>query len=240
MVLACTTPSPARVTNRVVDVGELPAVDVRPVGALAERDRDRVAATVVVAADRLGRRRLPWRAPVVVTIHGDVYGFVAATGQTVPSLRAWTVDHAVHLLTLDTWRSTDDDDVARRLTHELCHVALTDRLRLLPDPAPLPRLVTEGVCSVVAEQDDERADAAAVADALDAGRAIDFDDDSSFAYAVAHHVIAGLQRCHGDDAVLALVDAVAGRATTTVSLARFLPEPPRALIGACPTTMPTR
>ena len=207
-------------------------ITVRAVaGALAVADIDDVAAAVPAARACLTAWHLSLQHDVVITIHGSVHSFIQNTGQIVPTLRAWSSWRDVHLLTTDTWRAQDDDDIKRRLTHELCHLGLQHRIGRARG---LPRLLSEGVCSVVADQGADRLDVDAAAAALDQGRVIDFDDDSVFAYAVAHHVVAGLARCHGDAAVLALVDAVAARDTTTTThLREFLPVAPRALIGAC-------
>ena len=228
-VVACVS-APAVVVDRAVVVHD--DVTIRAVdGALAVADIDVVAAALPAARAQLSRWQLTWRHPVTITVHGTVHGFIQATGQTVPTLRAWSTWRDVHLLTTDTWRAHDDDDVRRRLTHELCHLGLWHRANAA---SGLPRLLTEGVCSVVADQGNDRLDVDAVIVALDEGRAIDFADDSVFAYAVAHHVVAGLVRCHGNAAVLAVVDAVAARdPSTNANLGDFLPAPPRELIGAC-------
>ena len=234
MLLGCSTPRAAVVPTHVLRDTHT-TVTIRAVdGPLAVADLDVVAAAIPAARARLLRWHLSWAHDVTLTLHGSVHGFIQATGQTVPTLRAWSTWRDVHLLTTDTWRAADNDEVRRRLTHELCHLAVWHRAGSAAVARSLPRLLTEGVCSVVADQGRERLDVDSVLTDLDDGRAVDFDDDSVFAYAVAHHVVAGLARCHGDDAVVALIDAVTARdPTTAATLVDFLPAPPRELVGAC-------
>ncbi len=172
-----------------------------------------------------------WQHPVVVEIHSDPSTFIRATGQTVPTLRAWSTWHRVDLLTTDTWARATDLDVEQRLTHELCHLGSWHRASNEAQARLLPRLVSEGVCSVVADQHTLRLDAEAVQNDLDNGRAIDFADDSSFAYAVAHHVVAGQVVCRGQASVTALIDAFYSGADVDTALGAS----PRALVQAAAT-----
>lgn len=189
------------------------------------------------ALARLQTWGLAWRHPVVVEIHSEPSTFIRATGHTVPTLRAWSTWQRIDLLATDTWASATDVDVEERLTHELCHLGTWHRAANEVQARALPRFVSEGVCSVVASQEQLRLDAPAVLRNLDAGRTIDFTNDSPFAYAVAHHVVAGLVRCRGAGAVVAVIDAVyAG-----VDVVSALGSPPRALVqaaatGTCPET----
>ncbi len=234
VLTSCATPAALR-TDVVSHAADTPTVTVRAVDG-ADADIARIVAALPTARSRLRTADLLWRHEVTVTIHGSVHSFIKATGQTVPTLRAWSTWRAVQLLTIDSWQRDDDDEVGRRLTHELCHIGLWNRAGSIDRARRLPRFISEGVCSVVADQVEQRIAAADVAADLDTGRSIDFDDDSAFAYAVAHHVIAGLARCHGEAAVLKLVDDVLdSRGDTAIALARFLPVPPRQLID-CSTS----
>jgi hypothetical protein len=146
----------------------------------------------------------------------------------VPTLRAWSRWQQIDLLATDTWSEASDVDVERRLTHELCHLASWHRAANSTVARTLPRLVSEGVCSVVADQGALRIDAVTVGQELDDGRAFDFLNDSTFAYAVAHQVVVGLITCRGEGAISALLDNVyAG-----VPLSEALEGEPRALVHA--------
>lgn len=177
-------------------------------GAVAARDLDRVRRLLPSALLRLQRYGLVWQHPVTIDVHSEPSTFIRATGQTVPTLRAWSTWQRVDLLATDTWSRATDVDVEQRLTHELCHLGSWHRATTEARARMLPRFVSEGVCSVVADQQRLRLDAATVHNDLDNGRAIDFTNDSPFAYAVAHHVVAGLVVCRGASAVTTLLDAI--------------------------------
>jgi hypothetical protein len=193
-------------------------------------DVDALARAVPAAAARLQRAGLRWQVPVDVVVHANVRAFVAATGQTTPTLRAWTTWSTVHLLPRWTWRLDDDDATVARLTHELCHAALHQRH---PDATTAerrraPRFVTEGVCSVVAGQSRERAARDDVRRAVARGDRVDFDDDPAFAYAYAHHVFAAVEAC----GVIALVDVV--DRTGAGARVEDVLGPPAAWLEGCP------
>lgn len=190
-----------------------------------------VATLMPAACTALSRWGLGWRRPARVTVHHSVDSFVEATGQTTDSLRAWTGWDHMHLLTLSSWADQGRDAVARRLTHEACHIGLLQRFgdEDQARQAHLPRALTEGFCSVVADQGGERLDKAAVQEALAAGRPMDFVDDSPFAYAVAHHVVAAIAACRGDAALLGLFDDVAAGATVAGALGRA----PQGFLTSC-------
>ena len=154
-----------------------------------------------------------------VVVYGHVVSFVRATGQTSAGGRAWTTPTTIHLLRPALWDRHDDDDIRRRLVHERCHQRLWQRAAAssaslassVSSVARGPRAVEEGLCSVVARQGDLRGERAAVVDELEGGRVVDFNEDSAFAYAVAHHVVATLDGCLGRQGVLtAYDDLVAG------------------------------
>lgn len=206
-----------------VDVDAVRVVDV---DGVAVDDGDRVVVDAVrAAAARLAAAELAWPRGARVHLHHDVHAFVLATGQTTPTLRAWSVGDAVHLLPRDTWLRPDD--APARLAHELCHVALTRRA----GGRPLPRFGSEGVCSVVAGQasarmplDDVRA---AVVDRSDA--VLDFDGDSAFAYGFAHHAVARAVAC--GRALAVVVDVLAVRADVVAALGA---APAALLAPECP------
>jgi len=183
------------------------------------------------ACAALTRWGLGWRRPARLTVHHSVDSFVDATGQTTDSLRAWTSWDQLHLLTLSSWTDQGRPAVVRRLTHEACHIGLLQRFvdEDQARKAHLPRALTEGICSVVADQGVDRLDKAAVQQALAGGRPMDFVDDSPFAYAVAHHVMAGIAACRGDAALLGLFDDVAAGATAAGALGRA----PLAFLAGC-------
>ncbi len=182
-----------------------PPVTVR---ASADSDDDATAVTASVAPAllRLQAYGLVIRGPVTILIHDDVAGFVRATGQTRASLRAWTTWGVVHLLPRSTWNDASGEATTARVAHELCHVALFHRHRDEADARAhrAPFFVTEGICSVVAAQENHRLPLAAVQARAD--EAIDFEGGPSFAYAYAHHVVASVERCRGPAALIALYD----------------------------------
>jgi hypothetical protein len=168
---------------------------------------------------------------IPLRIHTDVDGFVAATGRVTDTLRAWSTVAGIDLLTLASWHRQDDEAVRRRVAHEVCHVALFRRTQ--GGRAP-PRALAEGLCSVVAGQEDERLPLDEVRARARAGEPLDFDGDSAFAYGVAHHVVDGIWRCRGPGALLAAVDAIA----TGVEVAAALGAPPLAFLDGCPGSGP--
>ncbi len=153
---------------------------------------------------RLARFDLRLLRPSRVLVHDDVHDFVMATKQTTPSLRAWSTFQTIHLLPPSTW--TDPSSTSSRLAHELCHLSVWQRVGESNAKA-IPRFVTEGVCSVVADQGAARMPRQQVKDASDAGAAVNFDDDAAYAYGYAHAVVAAFVACGG--VVSALVDATA-------------------------------
>lgn len=190
------------------------------------------AAFVVAALDDARGVLLAWhlglRVPSTIIVHDDVHAFVMATGQTTPSLRAWSTYDTVHLLPPETW--TDPTSTTPRLAHELCHLALWQRVGR-ERAKNIPRFVGEGVCSVVAGQGEQRmpVDQVRAAASDDDARAIDFDDDAAFSYGYAHAVFQAFVDCGGD--VLAVVDATAAGARVDVALG----QAPRAFLeGHCP------
>jgi hypothetical protein len=175
------------------------------------RDAAAIVRALPAAAKRLGAHGLALpatTAPLHVVVHDDVAGFVRATGQTTATLRAWTTWDTVHLLPRDTWQRSDDDAVVARLTHEACHAALAQRHQDVDDARSHrpPRFVSEGVCSVVAEQAESRLGPDEVVARLEGGARVDFDENPTFSYAFAHHVFARLARCRGDEALFDVVD----------------------------------
>jgi hypothetical protein len=161
-----------------------------------------------------------------VRVHDDVDSFVAATGQVVETLRAWSSIDGVELLTPESWYARDKAAIERRVAHELCHVAIFQRSRSRPPP----RALAEGICSVVAGQDNERLSLNEVKRGVANDAPLDFMSDSRFAYGVAHHVIAGLVRCRGLIAVRAAIDAIADGAEVDAALG----APPLSFLDGCP------
>jgi hypothetical protein len=219
---SATTTACAEVDVDVVGVG----IDVH-----ISHDVAVIATLLPIACDGLLRWHLQPRRPVHVTIHDTVDSFVAATGQSTDTLRAWTTWDHVHLLTLSSWQDQRRSAVMRRLTHEMCHLGLLHRLgdERRAREARIPRAVGEGVCSVVADQASERMGIDEVTASLADGRSMDFVDDSPFAYAVAHHVMAAIARCRGDETLLQLFDDVAAGATVADALGRA----PLAFLAGC-------
>jgi len=162
------------------------------------------------ACDRVSRRGLQISAEVDVVVHASADAFVAETGQLHETVRAWSRYNRVDLLTLASWQRRDGDDVVARLAHELCHQAIWQRCGSedAARAAKMPRAWVEGLCSVVAGQGAERMPKDAVVADVASGRAVDFDDDSTFAYAVAHHVVDGVIACRGDGVVDDIVGAL--------------------------------
>jgi hypothetical protein len=190
------------------------------------------------AAARLVAAGLRWRVPVHIVVHDDVDSFVKATGQTTPTLRAWTTWDTVHLLPRDTWRSADVDAAASRLAHELCHAALLQRADDVAAARahPVPRFVAEGLCSVAAQQGHARLSLDELRAAIVDGARVDFDDSPAFSYAYAHHVFAAVVACRGPGALVAAWDAAADGARVEDLLGA---SPPRWLDdGACTSITP--
>ncbi len=165
-------------------------------------------------------------------VHDDVAGFVRATGRTTPSLRAWTTWQTVHLMPRATWQRGDEEAVVARLAHELCHAALVQRRDDFADALAHrgPRFVGEGVCSVVAEQGRERMPLATVRARIDDGARVDFDDDPTFSYALAHHVFASFVACRGNAALLDVVD----RSAAGERVQALLGDDPTTWLDGCP------
>jgi hypothetical protein len=229
LVGSCAGPRPARASSSsATTFTALCADDVDVAVRGVSDDVERVAAAVPDACARLTRAGLTLAGAVPIHIHDDVDRFVAATGQLGDTVRAWSTIDGVHLLTLASWYAADDETLQRRLAHELCHVALFRRTRA---GRPPPRAIAEGLCSVVATQDDERLPRDDVRRRTAAGERPDFDADSVFAYGVAHHVVAGIGRCRGRAFLLEAIDAMA----TGVDVTAALGAPPLAFLeDACP------
>lgn len=191
------------------------------------KDVARIVDALPAACARLDAAGLIPVGDVPLRIHDDVDAFVAATGQLVETLRAWSTVDGVDLLTPASWHRSDDVAQQRRVAHELCHVALFRRTRA---GRPPPRALAEGICSVAAGQADERLPLEEVRRRAAAGEAIDFVDDSAFAYGVAHHVVEGIWRCRGPAGLLSAVDAMAGSVEVVVALG----APPLAFLDGCP------
>ena len=234
-IAGCGIAATAKRSGRSSTTTTCAEVEVDVVGLGIEVDASHEVAVVAtllpLACDGLRRWHLQPRRPVHVTIHGTVDSFVTATGQSTDTLRAWTTWDHVHLLTLSSWQDHRRSAVTRRLAHELCHLGLLQRLgdERQAREARIPRAVGEGVCSVVADQASDRMGKDEVSAALAEGRSMDFVDDSSFAYAVAHHVMAAIAHCRGDESLLRLFDDVAAGATVTDALGR----PPLAFLAGC-------
>lgn len=183
-----------------------------------------VTAALPAARARLARFALAPHEVVTIVVDRDVHDFVMATGQTTPSLRAWSTWKTIHLLPPDTW--TDPSSAPSRIAHELCHLALWQRATE-DVAARLPRFVSEGVCSVVADQGEQRMPRDDVrARVASDGDNLDFDDDAAFSYGYAHHVFATIYRCGGASAVVAVVDASLAGARVE----HALPASPRSLL----------
>ena len=235
-IAGCGTAATAsRSTTTTTTTTTCAEVDVEVVGVGIDVDISHdvavIATLLPIACDGLLRWHLQPGRPVHITIHATVDSFVAATGQSTDTLRAWTAWDRVHLLTLSSWQDQRRSAVIRRLTHEMCHLGLLQRLgdERRAREARIPRAVGEGVCSVVADQASERMGIDEVSAALADGRSMDFVDDSPFAYAVAHHVMAAIARCRGDESLLRLFDDVAAGATVADALGRA----PLAFLAGC-------
>jgi hypothetical protein len=161
-------------------------------------------------------------------IHASVDTFVAATGQVVETLRAWSTSDSIDLLTPESWQSQSAEAIERRVAHELCHVALFQRTK---EGRPPPRALAEGFCSVVAGQQDERLPLDDVLREAGNDSPIDFSSDTAFAYGVSHHVVASFVRCRGSAAFLMAIDRIAAGVDVTTALG----APPRAFLSGCPS-----
>lgn len=185
------------------------------------------------ATARLAAFGLRLAVPSTIVIDDDVSSFVAATGQTTPTRRAWSTWNTVHLLPPSTWADNTPAAADKRIAHELCHLALWQALgtKAQAEAAHLPRFVVEGVCSVVADQGSSRLPKDQVLALLQTGRRLDFDDDSAFAYGLAHHVFAALLACRGPRELQRIVDVVAAGAAVQEALGS---SPSRWLEEGCP------
>ena len=195
------------------------------VSVVGDADAAFVAAAKAAADVRLAAFGLALAEDSRVIVYGDVHDFVLATGQTTPSLRAWSTYRTIHLLPPSTW--TDPSSTSSRLSHELCHLALWQRAGEAKARA-IPRFVGEGVCSVVADQGALRMPAAEVKARADDGSSVDFDDDAAFAYGYAHAVFAAAAACGID--IVDVADATAAGARVEDALGGA----PRAFLDGCP------
>jgi hypothetical protein len=101
--------------SAVVVSADAPPITLSARGALAARDLERVRRLLPAAQAQLRGWGLLWRRPVVVEIHSEPSTFIRASGQTVPTLRAWSTWQRIDLLTTDTWeRATGAAAIARR------------------------------------------------------------------------------------------------------------------------------
>ena len=171
-----------------------------------------VVQALPLAVARMQEAGLRLRVRSEIIVHDDAFAFVAATGQTTPTLRAWATYQTVHLLPPSTWRDPGPATAAQHLAHELCHLAQWQAFGSADDAeaARLPRFVIEGVCSVVAHEGDKRQPRDEIRERLRDGAVVDFDDDPVFSYGLAHHVFAAVLRCRGQaglDEVFAAVVA---------------------------------
>ncbi|MDP2344690.1 MAG: hypothetical protein Q8O67_27320 [Deltaproteobacteria bacterium] len=204
LVCACATTAPEPPRSITISHPDLGA-DVVIVG-----DGVFVFIALPAAHARLQEAALQLRETTTIIVHDDVYAFVKATGQTAPSLRAWSTFKTVHLLPPSTWSDPGPIAANKRLAHELCHVALWQAHGSEAEAvqARLPRFVVEGVCSVVADQGDARQPREEVLELARAGRTVNFDDDAAFSYGFAHHVFAAVLACRGWPGIKAVVDDV--------------------------------
>ena len=223
-VASCATPVlTSRQAGAVrVDCGGATVAVIGPQG-----DVERIVDALPAACARVQGAGLRPAGAVPLRVHHDVDGFVAATGQLVDTLRAWSTIDGIDVLTLASWHRRDDEALRRRLAHELCHVALFQRTRA---GRPPPRALAEGICSVAAGQADERLSRDEVGRRIAAGETIDFVDDSAFAYGVAHHVVEGIWRCRGQAGLLRAVDEM----SSGVDIGLALGAKPLAFLDGCP------
>ena len=193
------------------------------------------------AVRRLQRFSLRLSSRTRVIIHSDISDFVRATGQTIPSLRAWTTYDEVHLLPPDTWRQHGPLHAEERLAHELCHAAVYQQLgtKAHARSLRLPRFVFEGICSVVAGQEARRAPLALIRQRLVEHSVEDllgndaFADDGAIAYGAAHHLFARWFELRGAKALLPLLaELSAGK-----SVEEALGAAPLELLGIAPAPL---
>jgi hypothetical protein len=155
------------------------------VSTSASAEMDRAVANAVRV---VGARGLVMREPLKIVVHDDVDAFVRATGQTVPTLRAWAGRNRIDFLAPWMWMHTD---VNARVTHEVCHAALYQQMTDAAARA-IPRSVEEGLCSVLAGQANVRATWSSIID--DAPIFDVFADDAfvsspTVAYGAAHELM---------------------------------------------------
>jgi hypothetical protein len=207
-----TTRGPA--PQRLVTLREGPLELRVEVPALRAKLVDEVTRALPAIAARLGRHDLVPRARVLLRFHSGVDGFVQATGQHASHLRAWAGYDTVDLLPPDTWRVQTRSALVERVTHELCHTAIYQRLgderrarALVP-----PFFFDEGTCSVTALQGARRMPVDGAVAHL--GDVNPFRDrglaaaNPAVAYAASHHAMAEVARIAGPLAFAHVIDRV--------------------------------
>jgi hypothetical protein len=170
--------------------------------SLPKRDIQWVEGALPYVEDRFTQFCLKLSQRVLVEIHPTVRGFVNATGQTKPWLRAWATYATVHLLTPDHWGNRSAQAKAERLAHELTHCTIYQAFPSAQEAARarIPFWFQEGLASVVAGQGHRRMPMTEIVqkqrtscplvDRVASGM------NTKLAYGASHHAVAQLAKDH--------------------------------------------
>jgi hypothetical protein len=190
MMAGCASTKPAPTTS--IPFSDVPLV--------VDNDPGWVRTSVPAAMARLRAAGLDIQQATTIEVHADVDSFVKRTGVTNANLRAWSTAQRIDLIDRWAWRNADDEHTIARLTHELCHAAVYQRLHALqvkadvPDSTP-PRTLQEGLCSWVARQGPDRMPWPDVVawhrehSNVDVFADAAFDQHTDVAYGAAHHLV---------------------------------------------------
>ena len=147
-------------------------------------------------------------APVVVRIQPTSEALAATAGRPGATwLRGWARRGTLDIQSPRTWSRgrASDEAVATLLTHELTHCLLFQRIGGDWARRDVPSWFEEGMASFTAGERHARADASALVPAT-AGHRV----DAALAYGTADRAFRYLVTRHGEEAVRALLDGLAG------------------------------
>jgi hypothetical protein len=93
-------------------------------------------------------------APTKIRTHETHKEFEKSAAHEGDLLRGWTKLDVIDLAPISEWARRDDEGVVQRVTHELCHAAIEQRFGSAERAraAHVPRLFSEGACTIIAGQ----------------------------------------------------------------------------------------
>lgn len=165
-----------------------------------------VARVLPDAIDRVERWGA-FPAPVTIRIQPSSEAMTAAAGRPGQTwLRGWARRETVDLQSPRTWSRgrASDEALATLLAHELTHCLLFQRIGVAWARRDVPSWFEEGMASFTAGEHHSRADASLLAPSTDRPR------DPVLAYGTADRAFRYLVARHGERAVRAVLDGLAG------------------------------